>query len=148
VFGRRSVRDPYGLHFLRVKGRISPVGGGRNHQTLSGESLPPDYGNAPKEVSFGQRVALMRIFRPKTYPNAIRRATICLMTSSCAVRRRLTEKFALATRQYAESAVGLAISGKSGMDFARLRDQTIKRGRSEVAFRAFTEHVIRGEHSQ
>ena len=64
------------------------------------------------------------------------------MTSSCAVRRRLAEKFALATRQYAESAVGLAISGKSGIDFARLRDQTINaQGRAEVAFRALTEHV-------
>ena len=64
------------------------------------------------------------------------------MTSSCAVRRSLAEKFALATRQYAESAVGLAISGKSGIDFARLRDQTIKaQGRSEVAFRALSEHV-------
>jgi hypothetical protein len=54
----------------------------------------------------------------------------------------LAEKFALATRQYAESAVRLAISGKSGIDFTGLRDQTIKaQGRSEVAFRAFTEHV-------
>ena len=61
------------------------------------------------------------------------------MTSSCTVRRSLAEKFALATRQYAESAVGLAISG---IDFARLRDQTIKaQGRAEVAFRALTEHV-------
>ena len=64
------------------------------------------------------------------------------MTSSCAVRRRLAEKFALATRQYAESAVCLAISGKFGIDFARLRDQTINaQGRAEVAFRALTEHV-------
>ena len=64
------------------------------------------------------------------------------MTSSCAVRRRLAEKFALATRQYAESAVRLAISGKFGIDFTRLRDQTIKaQGRSEVAFRALSEHV-------
>ena len=64
------------------------------------------------------------------------------MTSSCAVRRRLAEKFALATRQYAESAVRLAISGKFGIDFTHLRDQTIKaQGRAEVAFRALTEHV-------
>jgi hypothetical protein len=54
----------------------------------------------------------------------------------------LAEKFALATRQYAESAVRLAISGKSGIDFTGLRDQTIKaQGRSEVAFRALSEHV-------
>ena len=38
------------------------------------------------------------------------------MTSSCAVRRRLAEKFALATRQYPESAAGLAISEKFGID--------------------------------
>ena len=64
------------------------------------------------------------------------------MTSSCAVRRRLAEEFAFATRLYAESAVRLATSGKSGIDFTRVRDQTIKpQDRSEVAFRAFTEHV-------
>ena len=64
------------------------------------------------------------------------------MTSSCAARRRLAEEFAFATRLYAESAVRLATSGKSGTNFTRLRDQTIDaQGRSEVAFRAFTEHV-------
>ena len=64
------------------------------------------------------------------------------MTSSCAVRRKLAEKFAFATRQNAQSAIRLANSGKFGIDFTRLRDQTIKaQGRAEVAFRAFTEHV-------
>ena len=82
------------------------------------------------------------IVRLQSYPHAIRRASICLMTSSCAVRPRFAEKSALATRQNADSAVRLAISGKSGIDFTRLRDQTIKaQGRAEVAFRAFTKHV-------
>jgi hypothetical protein len=61
----------------------------------------------------------------------------------------LAEKFALATRQYAESAVCLAISGKFGIDFTRLREQTIKaQGRSEVAFRALSEHVASHEATQ
>ena len=65
-----------------------------------------------------------------------------IMTSSCAVRRKLAEKFAFATRHNAQSAIRLANSGKFGIDFTRLRDQTIKaQGRAEVAFRAFTEHV-------
>ena len=64
------------------------------------------------------------------------------MTSSCAVRQRLAERFAFSTRLYAESAVRLATSGKAGIDFARLRDQTIEaHRRSEVAFMAFREHV-------
>jgi hypothetical protein len=37
----------------------------------------------------------------------------------------LAEKFAVAARLYAESAVRLATSGKSDIDFTRLRDETI-----------------------
>jgi hypothetical protein len=58
------------------------------------------------------------------------------MTSSCPVRRRLLEAFALATRVYAESAVCLATSVESGIDHTALCDQTIEaQGRTEVAFR-------------
>ena len=64
------------------------------------------------------------------------------MTSACNVKRTLAEKFAVAVRLYAESAVCLAISGKSGMDFIRLSKQTIEaQSLSEAAFRAFMEHV-------
>jgi hypothetical protein len=64
------------------------------------------------------------------------------MRSSCAVRRKLAEEFATAARLYAESAIRLACSGESGVDYAYQRDQTIKaQGQSEVAFRSFNEHV-------
>jgi hypothetical protein len=64
------------------------------------------------------------------------------MTSSCNVRNRLAEKFAVAARLYAESAVCLATSGKSGHDFTRLSKQTIEaQSHSEVAFKALMEHV-------
>jgi|SRR5215831_18110811 len=61
--------------------------------------------------------------------------------SYCAIRRKLAEEFAIAARLYAESAIRLA-SGKSAVDYACLRDQTIEaHGRSETAFRGFNEHV-------
>jgi hypothetical protein len=64
------------------------------------------------------------------------------MKSSCALRRKLAEEFATAARLYAESAIRLACSGKSAVDYAYLRDQTIEaQGRSEVAFKGFNEHV-------
>ena len=64
------------------------------------------------------------------------------MRSSCAIRRKLAEEFATATRLYAESAIRLACSGKSAVDYACLRDQTIEaQGRSEVAFKGFNEHI-------
>jgi len=54
----------------------------------------------------------------------------------------LAEQFAVAARLYAESAVRLATSGESGIDFNRLSDQTIEaQDRSEAAFRAFKGHV-------
>ena len=57
------------------------------------------------------------------------------MTSSCAVRRELAAKFACAARLFAESAVLLATSGKSGIDYTSLCDQTIEaQGSGEVAF--------------
>jgi len=64
------------------------------------------------------------------------------MTSFCNARRRLAEKFAVAARLYAESAVCLATSGKSGDDFTRLGKRTIEaQSLSEVAFRGLMEHV-------
>ena len=64
------------------------------------------------------------------------------MASSCSIRRKLAEEFATAARLYAESAIRLACSGKSAVDYADLRDQTIEaQGKSEVAFRGFNEHV-------
>src|SRR5215472_12655621 len=64
------------------------------------------------------------------------------MTSSCAIRRRLAAEFSCAARLYAESAVHLATSGKSGIDYTRECARTLEaHGRSEVAFRAFAEHV-------
>jgi hypothetical protein len=64
------------------------------------------------------------------------------MTSPCNVRRALAEKFAVAVRMYAESAVSLATSGESGSDFTRLLNQTIEAERlSELTFTAFREHV-------
>ena len=67
---------------------------------------------------------------------------LTLMTSSCAVRRGLAADFASAARLFAESAVLLATSGKSGIDYTSLCDQTIEaQGSAEVAFRAFKEHV-------
>ena len=48
-----------------------------------------------------------------------------------------------AARLFAESAVLLATSGKSGIDYTSLCDQTIEaQGSAEVAFRAFKEHVV------
>src|SRR5215472_7606856 len=64
------------------------------------------------------------------------------MTSSCALTRRLAAEFACTARLYAESGVRLATSGKSGIDYTRECAQTLEaHGRSEIAFRAFTEHV-------
>ena len=64
------------------------------------------------------------------------------MTSSCAVRRGLAAEFACAARLFAESAVLLATSGKSGTDYTSLCDQTSEaQGSAEAAFRALTEHV-------
>ena len=64
------------------------------------------------------------------------------MRSSCAARRKLAEELATAARLYAESAIRLACSAKSAVDYACLRDQTIEaQGRSEVAFKGFNEHV-------
>ena len=54
----------------------------------------------------------------------------------------LAEKFAVTARLYAESAVCLATSGKSGTDFIRLSQQTIEaQNLSEAACRAFMDHV-------
>jgi hypothetical protein len=54
----------------------------------------------------------------------------------------LAEKLAVTTRLYAECAVCLATSGKSGADFIRLSKQTIEAQRlSEAACRAFMDHV-------
>jgi hypothetical protein len=54
----------------------------------------------------------------------------------------LAEKFAVAARLYAESAVCLATSGKSGADFIRLGQQTIEaQSLAEAACRAFMDHV-------
>jgi hypothetical protein len=65
-----------------------------------------------------------------------------LMTSPCSVKRTLAEKFAVAVRLYAESAVCLATSEKSDIDFIHLSHQTIEaQSLSEAAFRAFMEHV-------
>jgi len=64
------------------------------------------------------------------------------MRSSCAIRRKLAEEFAIAARLYAESAIRLASSGAYAIDYACLRDQTIEaQGRPETAFRGFNEHV-------
>jgi len=64
------------------------------------------------------------------------------MTSSCAIRRRLAERLAVATRLYAESAVCLATSGKSSIDFIRLSKETIEaQSLAEAACRAFMDHV-------
>ena len=64
------------------------------------------------------------------------------MTSCCPTRQKLAEQFALATRLYAESTVKLASLRKSGIDYIRLRDQTIDaQRRSEAAFGAFMQHV-------
>jgi hypothetical protein len=62
--------------------------------------------------------------------------------SDTEVRRTLASRFAIAARQYADTAAVLATLGTSGTDYARLRDQTIKgQAQSEVAFKEFTEHV-------
>lgn len=64
------------------------------------------------------------------------------MRSSCAIRCKLAEKLAVATRLYAEIAVRLAISGKSGIDFICLSKQTIEaQNLAEGACRAFMDHV-------
>jgi hypothetical protein len=64
------------------------------------------------------------------------------MTSSCSVRRALASRFAIAARQYADTAAFLATLGTSGSEYTRLRDQTIKvQVQSEVAFKEFTDHV-------
>jgi len=44
----------------------------------------------------------------------------------CDIRRKLAEEFETAAPLYAESAIRLASSGKSGVDFVRPRDQTIE----------------------
>jgi hypothetical protein len=55
----------------------------------------------------------------------------------------LAAELAIAARQYAETAAGLATLGISGTDYTLLRDQTIEaQKRSEAAFKAFTEHVV------
>ena len=65
------------------------------------------------------------------------------MKTSCAIRRKLAEKFAVTTRLYAECAVCLATSEKSRVDFIRLCKQTIEaQSLSEAACRAFMDHVI------
>jgi hypothetical protein len=54
----------------------------------------------------------------------------------------LAEKLAVTTRLYAECAVCLATSGKSGIDFIRLTQQTIEaQSLAEAACRAFMDHV-------
>jgi hypothetical protein len=54
----------------------------------------------------------------------------------------LASRFAIAARQYADTAAGLATLGASGIDYTRLRDQTIEgQAQAEAAFKAFTEHV-------
>ena len=54
----------------------------------------------------------------------------------------LAEQFAIAARLYVERAVKLAASGGVGINYTRLRDETIQaQERSEIAFRALTEHV-------
>ena len=64
------------------------------------------------------------------------------MTSGCPTRRTLAQQFAISARLYSESAVALATLGKSGVDYNRLRTETIRvQERSETALRAFTEHV-------
>jgi hypothetical protein len=64
------------------------------------------------------------------------------MTSSCAVRRGLAAEFAFAARLFAESAVLLATSGKSGIEYTSLCDQISEaQASAEAAFRTFTEHV-------
>jgi hypothetical protein len=58
----------------------------------------------------------------------------------------LASQFAIAARQYAESAAVLATLERSGIDFTRLRDQTIEaQAHSEAAFKAFAEHVASHE---
>ena len=54
----------------------------------------------------------------------------------------MAEKLAVTTRLYAECAVCLATSGKSGIDFIRLSQQTIEaQSLAEAACRAFMDHV-------
>ena len=54
----------------------------------------------------------------------------------------LASQFAIAARQYADTASELATLGKSGPDYTRLRELTIQaQTQTEAAFRAFTGHV-------
>ena len=72
----------------------------------------------------------------------IHRASTCLMASFCPIRRTLASQFAIAARQYAETAASLATLGESGIEYTRLCDQTLEaQARSEAALKAFTEHV-------
>lgn len=92
----------------------------------------------PQGLSFGQKGNILKTDRASTGQTKL----TSLMTSCCPTRRTLAEQFASAARLYAESAVKLAILGKSGIDYIRLRDDTIDaQGRSEVAFRDFIQHV-------
>ena len=64
------------------------------------------------------------------------------MRTSSVIRRKLAEKLAVTTRLYAECAVCLATSEKSGIDFIRLSRQTIEaQTLAEAACRAFMDHV-------
>ena len=64
------------------------------------------------------------------------------MNSSCFTRRSLAEQFAIAARLYAESAVHLASSETSGIEYTRLRHVTVlAQGDAQAAFRALTDHV-------
>jgi hypothetical protein len=54
----------------------------------------------------------------------------------------LASQFAIAARQFAETATDLATLGKSGADYTRLREAAIEaQARSDAAFTLFTEHV-------